>query len=233
MRATWETLPKHESDHNALGKYSHQNNIILSGNADCFRWYLSVLADIDVYMECQDIESYHRSGKADRQKFKKIIVQLVNRKNCIKVLSHKKSLVKLIAETTILATVQKYLPVRILQPWMRRLPITTDKLKRNRHIQSCFSRDGIVKIKCEERAAGSVKIFQMGQLHQVFPSFDFCDVDEGDNIFLDACQVANDSIQFMYYCNFICFYFWHCAQYHLKYLRIPSFLKIGDFFEYK
>lgn len=95
MRATWETLPKHESDHNALGKYSHQNNIILSGNADCFRWYLSVLADIDVYMECQDVESYHRSGKADTQKFKKIIVQLVNRKNCIKVLSHKKKFGKI------------------------------------------------------------------------------------------------------------------------------------------
>ena len=159
---------------------------------------LSVLADLDVYMECQDIESYCRFGKADRQKFKKIIVQFVNRKNCIKVLSHKKSLVKLIAETTVLATVQKYLPVRILQPWMRQLPITTDKFKRNRHIQSCFSRDGIVRIKCEERAAGSVKIFQMGQLHQLFPSFDVGDAEEGDNIFLDACQVANDSIQSRY-----------------------------------
>ena len=30
---------------------------------------LSVLADLDVYMECQDIESYCRFGKADRQKF--------------------------------------------------------------------------------------------------------------------------------------------------------------------
>ena len=50
------------------------------------------------------------------------------------------------------------------------------KLKHNRLIYGCFSRDGIIRIKREERAR-PVKIFHMDKLHQLFPHFDFGDVD--------------------------------------------------------
>ena len=53
---------------------------------------ISVLADIDVSVESQDIEACHRLGKPDRDKFQKITVRFVNRKNCKKVLFNKKKL---------------------------------------------------------------------------------------------------------------------------------------------
>ena len=69
------------------------------------------------------------------------------------------------------------------------------KLKRNVLIHGCFSRDGIIRIKCEERAR-LVKIFRMDKLHQLPPDFDSGDPHEDD--FLDASQVANDSVQSWY-----------------------------------
>ena len=38
----------------------------------------------------------------------------------------------------------------------------------------------------------------MDKLHQHFPDFDFGDTDEDDDIFLNASQVANDSLQSSY-----------------------------------
>ena len=70
-------------------------------------------------------------------------------------------------------------------------------LKRNGFIHGCFSRDGIVRIKREERAK-PVNIFHMDKLHQLFPDFDFSDAGEDDDIFLDASELAYDSTQSSY-----------------------------------
>ena len=56
-------------------------------------------------------------------------------------------------------------------------------------IHSSFSRDGIFKIKREERAR-FVKSFHMEKL----PDFDFGGADMDDDIFLDPSQVANASV---------------------------------------
>ena len=86
-------------------QYSCGNNIVLSGIPDPVsddtleESVISVLADINVYMECQGIEVCYRFGKADIQKSKQTIVRFVNRKKC--------------KYYTILPTVQKYLPVSI------------------------------------------------------------------------------------------------------------------------
>ena len=53
---------------------------------------ISVLADIDVSVESQDIEASHRFGKPDRDKSQKTIMQFVNRKNRKNVLFNKKKL---------------------------------------------------------------------------------------------------------------------------------------------
>ena len=55
-------------------------------------------------------------------------------------------------------------------------------------------RDGIVRIKRREKDR-PVKIFHMDKLHGLFPNFDFGDADDKDNVFLDASQVVNDSVQ--------------------------------------
>ena len=94
-----------------------------------------------------------------------------------------------------------------LTPMNESIAYNCCNLKRNGLIHGCFSRDGIIKIKCEERAR-PVMIFHMDKLHQLFPDFfgdgdtdfdfDFGDADEDDDIFLDASQVANNSIQSSY-----------------------------------
>ena len=71
------------------------------------------------------------------------------------------------------------------------------KLKCNGLIHGYSSRNGVIRIKREERAR-PVKIFHMDKLHQLFPDFDFSDVDENDDIFLDTSQVTNDSTQSSY-----------------------------------
>ena len=64
-------------------------------------------------------------------------------------------------------------------------------------IHGCFSRNGIIRIKYEERAR-PVKIFHMNKLYQLFLDFDFGYADEDDDIFLDASQVANESTKSSY-----------------------------------
>ena len=68
---------------------------------------------------------------------------------------------------------------------MSQLPITAIKLKHNGLIHGCFFKDGIIRIKHEERAR-PVKTFHMDKFHQLFPHFHFGDADEDDGIFLDA-----------------------------------------------
>ena len=53
---------------------------------------ISVLADIDVFVESEDIEACHRFDKPDRDKSQKTIMYFVNRKSCKKVLFNKKKL---------------------------------------------------------------------------------------------------------------------------------------------
>ena len=92
---------KYKSDHNALAQYGCWNNEVLSGIPDSVsddtleESVISVLTDIDLYIEHQDIEACHKFGKADRQKSKKTIMWSTNRKNCKKVLPNKKKLGKI------------------------------------------------------------------------------------------------------------------------------------------
>ena len=71
------------------------------------------------------------------------------------------------------------------------------KLKCNGLIDGCFSRDGIVRIKHWEEDR-PLKIFHKDKLHGLFPEFDFGYADDRDDIFLDASQVVNDSVQSSY-----------------------------------
>ena len=108
---------KFESDHNALAQHGLRNNVpgsvsddTLEGSVLSFGWYSHGHKHRRTYKFAKYL------GKlADKNK-KKIIVQFVNRENYKKVVSNKKKFGKLITESTILAAVQKYLPVRIQRP---------------------------------------------------------------------------------------------------------------------
>ena len=47
---------------------------------------ISVLADIDAFVESEDVEACHRFGRPERDKSQKTMVCFVNWKNCKKVL---------------------------------------------------------------------------------------------------------------------------------------------------
>ena len=65
---------KYKSDHNALAQYGRQNNVAFSGIPELVsedvleESVISVLADIDVSVESQDIQACQRFGKLDRDK---------------------------------------------------------------------------------------------------------------------------------------------------------------------
>ena len=190
----YEQLERHCAKYNALAQYGRQNNIILSCIPDSVsddmleESVISVLGDIDVYMKHQDLVVCHRFGEADRQKSKKTIVRFINRKNCKKVLSNKKKLDKIDCRKHSFTNNTKIFAIENLTS----IAYNSCKLKCNGLIHSCFSRDCIARMKCEETAK-PVNIFHMEKLHQLFPDFEFGSADENDDIFLDASQVANDS----------------------------------------
>ena len=99
-----------------------------------------------------------------------------NRKNCKKNLSNKKKLSKIDCRKHNFSSNTKIFARENLILMNESIADNCCKLKHNRLIYGCFSRDGIIRIKREERAR-PVKIFHMDKLHQLFPDFDFGDVD--------------------------------------------------------
>ena len=72
-----------------MAQYGCRNNVVLSGISDSVsddtskESVILVLADIDVFVEHQDIEACDRFVKADRKKSKKTIVRFTCRKNFV------------------------------------------------------------------------------------------------------------------------------------------------------
>ena len=104
----------------------------------------------------------------------------------------------MIAESTIyFSSSTKIFTSEKLTPMNEPIIYNCRKLRRNEVILSYLSSDSIIRIKREERPR-FVKIFDMDKLHHPFRDFDFSDADEDDDIFLDASQIANASVQSSY-----------------------------------
>ena len=75
-----------ESDQNTLVQYNCRNTFVLSGIPDFFldntlkESVISILADIEVFVEHPDIEACHRFDKPDRQRSQSTIVRFINKK---------------------------------------------------------------------------------------------------------------------------------------------------------
>ena len=95
-------IVKLETEQNSLAQHGRRNNIALSRIPDSIddnnleNTFISMMSDINVNIEENDIEACHRFGKPDvRSKSKKTVVRFVNRKNCNKIFENKKKLAKL------------------------------------------------------------------------------------------------------------------------------------------
>ena len=88
---------------NSLAQYGRINNIVISGIPDSTddnnleNTVISMMSNINVNIEENDIEACHRFGKPDvtSKSKKKTVACFVNRKNCYKIFENKKKLSKL------------------------------------------------------------------------------------------------------------------------------------------
>ena len=88
-----------ETDVNSLNQYGRRSNIVFTGipssvnDEDSESNVTSILTDIDVALDTNDIEDCHCFGKIDsKSKSKKTIVHFVNRRYCKRALLNKKKL---------------------------------------------------------------------------------------------------------------------------------------------
>ena len=193
---------KNESDHNALSQYGRLNKVDFSEIPELVsedvleESVISVLADINVFVESEDIEACHWFG----DKSQKTIVSFVNRKNCKKVLFNKKKRSSIdCSKHNFIQNTKTFGNENLtpMTPMNESIAYNYRKLKYSGLIYGCFLREGIVRIKRRERDR-PVKIFHMNKLHELFLDFDFGDADNEDDIFLDASQVVNNSVQSSY-----------------------------------
>ena len=97
-----EKIVKLETEQNSLAQYGRRNNIVISEIPDSIddnnleNTVISVMSEINVSIEENDIEACHRFGKPDvTSKSKKTVARFANRKNCNKIFENKKKLAKL------------------------------------------------------------------------------------------------------------------------------------------
>ena len=120
-------------------------------------------------------------------------MRFVNRKDCKKVLFNKEKLSSIDCSKHNFMQSTKIFANENLTPKNESIAYNCRKLKRSGLAYGCFSKDGIVRIKRQEKDR-PVKVF-----HGLFLNFDFGDAEDEDDIFLDASQVVNnDSMQSSY-----------------------------------
>ena len=85
-----------------MSQYGRINNIAISGipysidDNNLENTVISMMSDINVDIEENDVEACHIFGKPDvRSKSKKTVVHFVNRNNCNKILQNKKETCKI------------------------------------------------------------------------------------------------------------------------------------------
>ena len=148
------------------------------------------MSDINVNIEENDIEAYHRFGKPDvTSKCKKTIARFFNRKNCNKIFENKKKLAKLNNEKHNFREGTKMFVSERLIPMNESIAFNCRKLKRKELIFSCYSRKGIINIKMTDKSR-PVKVFHMERPVNLFSDFDF----ETGEMYLDASQDTDTSV---------------------------------------
>ena len=193
-------IVKLETEQNSLAQYGRTNNIVISGIPDSIdgnnleNTAISMMSDINVNIEENDIEACHRFGKPDvTSKSKKTVACFVNRKNCYKIFENKKKLSKLNNEKHNFREGTRIFVSESLTPMNKSIALYCRKLKRKKLIHPCYSRNGIINIKMTDKSQPA-KIFYMERLVNLFPDFDF----ETGEMYLDASQDTDASVHSTY-----------------------------------
>ena len=131
------------------------------------------MSDINVNIEENNIEIYHRFGKPDvTSKSKKTIVRFANRKNCSKIFENKRKPAKLNNQKHNFREGTKLFVSESLTPMNESIAFNCRKLKCKELIHSCYSRNGIINIKMTDKSR-PIKTFHIKRLVNFFSDFDF------------------------------------------------------------
>ena len=134
-----------------------------------------ILTDINVNVASNDIEAGHRIGKKDsRIGNTKTIIRFVNRKHAKQALHNKKKLSQVKKKYTFNSNNNPFFISENVTRINESLAYQGRKLKRNSVVNACYTRDGIVTIKINERSK-TIKIHHINDLQELFTNFDFED----------------------------------------------------------
>ena len=124
-------------------------------------------------MTSNDIEACHRIGKKDtRIGSTKTIIRFVSRKHAKQALYNKNRLSQVKKKYIFNPNSNPLFIIENLTRMNESLAYQGRKLKRNNLVNACYTRDGIVTIKINERPK-AIKIHHMNNLLELFPNFDF------------------------------------------------------------
>ena len=174
-----------ETSVNQVEQYGRRNNIVISGIPDDVDddeledAVTSIMQDVGVVVQSGDIEACHRIGKSDRKTSSKKTIF------CKKALINRKKLRNNNTETKY--NFSRNNQIFINESLMRlneSLAFCGRKLKKNGVIHSCFTKDGVVRIKRTEQSK-SLKVHHMNQLYDAFLEFEFYEND-GSELYHDA-----------------------------------------------
>ena len=143
-----------ETDVNSLNQYGRRSKTVFTGipssvnDEDLEFTVTSILIDIDVAVDTNDIEDCHCFGKIDSEsKSKKTIVRFVNKSYCEKALLNKKKLSNLDHKKYNLSRSTKIFINENLTRMNESIAYEGRNLKRKGVTSACYTRNGVVHIK--------------------------------------------------------------------------------------
>ena len=175
-----------EQNLNSLGQYGRRNSLILSGIPESIpvnqleNTVSSILSDIVVSIQSEEIEACHRFGKTHRKaKSKKTIIRFVNRKHCKKAMLNKKKISNINNNKFNFNAKRKLFINENLTPMNESIAFNCRKLKRSNIIHRYYTRARIVHIRQKE-SSRPFKMFHISNLYELFPDFAFADDEKED-----------------------------------------------------
>ena len=157
----------------------------------------SILSDIDVRVNSNDIEDFHRFDKP-KTKSKKTIIRLVNRKFYKKALLKRKNLADQGNSKYQLHRSTKIFKNENLASMNESTAYKSRNLKRIGILHGSYTRNGVVHVKNSDQS-NPIQIHQMNIMYDLPPNFHFSyHNDQDEELLHDASQDASISFQYSF-----------------------------------
>ena len=191
-----------EKDINSFNQHGRRNYIAFTGIPDIVpddqleETDKSILSDIDVNLDVNDIENCHSVDKSNsKTKSKKAIARLVSRKYCKEAIlnNNKKKIERFDNLKYNFRNSTKILINENLTSVNESIAFQGWKLKCNGVIHAFYTRNGVVHLKKSERSK-PIKVYHMCEMYDLFPNFNFIEEENREDLFHGASQDPSQSL---------------------------------------